>query len=278
MTVGKRLAELKKSLKAANIESWSIDASLIMMHAMGFNKMQLVTHDTDEVTPEKEEIISKFESERLSNKPMQYILGHCEFMGLDFDVNESTLIPRPDTEILVENAIEIIEKYGCKTVLDIGTGSGAIAVSLAKYTNAEVTAVDISPKALETAKHNAEKNGVNVNFILSDLFENINTEFDVIVSNPPYIETAVVETLESNVKDYEPRTALDGGEDGLYFYRKITQNAHRYLTDCCGALAFEIGYNQAEALKKIFKTYSFDNILIKNDLSGLNRLAIGFKM
>jgi release factor glutamine methyltransferase len=272
------LAKLKTDLKNSGIETWSIDAQLLMMRATGFDKMKLITHDTDDVSEESEKLLCELANQRLSHKPMQYILGSCEFMGLDFDVNESTLIPRPDTEILVEEAIETIKKFGCKTVLDIGTGSGAIAVSIAKYTGASVTAVDISPKALETAKRNAEKNGVSVNFILSDLFENVNGKFDLIVSNPPYIETEVVQTLESQVKDFEPLTALDGGEDGLDFYRKIIAKADEYMTDCCRYVLFEIGYNQGNALKSLFTEYKFDKILIKSDLSGLDRVAIACKM
>jgi release factor glutamine methyltransferase len=249
-----------------------------MMNATGYTQMQLITHDTDEISSDAEKTLALTLAQRLEMKPMQYILGHCEFMGLDFEVNENTLIPRPDTEVLVESAIEAIKKHNCKTVLDMCTGSGAIAVSIAKYTGAKVTATDISEKALDVARRNAEKNNVNVNFIKSDLFQNISGKFDIILSNPPYIESAVVDTLDSGVKDYEPRLALDGGDDGLDFYKKIVESAPRFLTNCCGALMFEIGYNQADALKNILCEHQFDKILIKKDLAGLNRVAIGYKI
>lgn len=279
MTVGERLAQVRAQLKDRGIETYSLDARLLMMAAMDFDQMRLVTHDRDEVTQAAEKRLGELVSQRLDFKPMQYILGRCEFMGLDFAVNENTLIPRPDTEILVEQAIDVIQKNGCKAVLDLCTGSGAIAVSIAKYCpQVRVTGTDISPMALEAARQNAEQNGVCVEFLQSNIFEAVKGRFDIIVSNPPYIEASVVDTLDRQVRDYEPRLALDGGEDGLYFYKAIISQAKEYLKDCRGALLFEIGYNQAEAVKRLFEEHNYKNIAIKNDLSGLNRVAIAYNM
>lgn len=271
------LNSIKSDFKAAGIESYSLDAQLIIMKVMNISRVKLLTYPDMEISGDKLALINSMAKERLEFKPMQYILGHCEFMGLDFIVNEHTLIPRGDTEILVEQAIATINDSGFNSVLDIGTGSGAIAVSIAKYTDANVTAVDISSDALKIAEKNSKTNNTNVNFIKSDLFEKVTGSFDIIVSNPPYIETAVIDTLEAQVKDYEPHLALDGGKDGLFFYRKIVQNCHKYLNSG-GYLMFEIGYNQGDALKYIMKNADFSEIQIKKDLAGLDRLVIGKKL
>lgn len=271
------LNELKTSFKAKNIDTFSLDAQLIIMKALDITRVKLLTYPDMEIDDDKYNIIKNMADERILYKPMQYILGSCEFMGLDFYVNENTLIPRGDTEILVEKAIATINNSGFNSVLDIGTGSGAIAVSIAYYTNAKVTAVDISDKALSVARKNAEFNNVAVNFLKSDLFENVIGEFDIIVSNPPYIESDIISTLEPQVKDYEPLLALDGGKDGLYFYKRIVENCHRFLKSN-GYLMFEIGYNQAEALMKIMENADFSEISVKKDLSGLDRLVIGKKL
>lgn len=305
------LDELKLKFRKKDIDTFLLDAQLIIMDVMDISRAQLLASSDMKISEEQYDKISAMAQLRLKYMPMQYILGHCEFMGIEFYVNEHTLIPRGDTEILVEQAIATINysgfNYGpqetnagtnvagydffarkiCSdfglqdenkcSVLDIGTGSGAIAVSIAKYTDAEVTAVDISEKALEIAEKNAEYNNVSVKFIKSDLFENIEGRFDIIVSNPPYIETDVITTLEPQVKDYEPHSALDGGEDGLYFYKKIVQNCHKYLNDG-GYLMFEIGYNQGKALVQILENADFSDIEIKKDLAGLDRLVIAKKI
>lgn len=269
------LDNVRSELKAAGIESFSIDSQLIVSEALGIEKIQLVTHNTDEISDDKLNIIKEYASRRIKREPMQYILGHCEFMGLDFRVDRNTLIPRADTENIVEEAISIIKEKGYKTVLDIGTGSGAIAVSIGKYTDAEITAVDISKSALAVAEENAQKNNVSVNFIESDLFENVEDSFDLIVSNPPYIESAVIDTLDSQVKDFEPLSALDGGVDGLSFYRKIIAELPRFLKKR-GCIIFEIGYNQGYALSGMLKENSFKDIKIKKDLAGLDRVVTGY--
>lgn len=271
------LNELKQEFKAKNIDTYSLDAQLIVMKALDISRVKLLTYPDMDITDDKYKEIRAMADERIMYKPMQYIIGKCEFMGLDFNVNEYTLIPRGDTEILVEQAIATINNSGFNSVLDIGTGSGAIAISIAHYTNADVTAIDISDGALNVAKKNAENNNVSVSFLKSDLFENVEDKYDVIVSNPPYIETDVISTLEPQVKDYEPILALDGGKDGLDFYRKIVQDCHNFLRPN-GYLMFEIGYNQGEALMYIMKNADFSEISVKKDLSGLDRLVIGKKL
>ncbi|MGN1318672.1 MAG: peptide chain release factor N(5)-glutamine methyltransferase [Lachnospirales bacterium] len=268
---------LKDSFKNGDIDTYSLDAQLILMKALNISKIKLITHPEMEVDEKSLLEIEKMKNERHKMKPMQYILGKCEFMGLDFYVNENTLIPRGDTEILVEQAIATINDSGFNSVLDIGTGSGAIGVSIAYYTKAKVTSCDISDKALEVARKNARENNVEVEFIKSDLFENIKGQFDVIVSNPPYIESDVINTLSPQVKDYEPIIALDGGKDGLKFYRLIVQNCHKFLSKG-GYLMFEIGYNQGEEVKSIMENADFSQIQVKKDLSGLDRLVIGKKL
>ncbi len=274
-TIQAVLDSVRTKLRAADIESFSIDAQLIVSEALGVDKIKLVTHNTDEISDDKLNIIKEYTARRLKREPMQYILGRCEFMGLDFKVDRNTLIPRADTENLVEEAINIIKEKGYRNVLDIGTGSGAIAVSIGKYTAAEVTAVDISKAALSIAEENARQNNVYVNFIESDLFANVKGSFDMIVSNPPYIERAVIDTLDSQVKDHEPLSALDGGEDGLDFYRRITADLHRFLKKK-GCIIFEIGYNQGYALYDMLVKNNFRNISVKKDLAGMDRVVTGY--
>lgn len=269
-TVKEVLKNTKQMLKAAGIDTWSIDGDLLVMSACGLTRMQLVTRDTDEVTKEVEQRLEGLLEKRLGYMPMQYITEHCEFMGLDLYVDKNVLIPRPDTEILVEEVL----KHKPLSALDIGTGSGAIAVSLAKYGVKKVAAADISPKALDTAKKNAEKNGVEIDFYLSDIFENISGRFDAVVSNPPYIKSGVIPTLSPQVKDHEPLLALDGGRDGLDFYRRIISKAKEYLNEN-GLLAFEIGYDQGAEVSGLVADAGFDGVKIVKDLAGLDRVVIG---
>ena len=216
-------------------------------------------------------------SKRLKHIPLAYIFGKTDFFGYNFIVDENVLIPRLDTEILIEKLIEEVKsRHNETSVLDIGTGSGAIAIILNKETNAKVMAVDISEKALEIAKKNAEINKAEVEFIHSDLFSNISgLKFDIIVSNPPYIETSVIETLDDEVKLNEPILALDGGEDGLDFYRKIVNEASKYLKNN-GKLFFEIGYNQSESVSLLMKA-KFKNVCVIKDYLGNDRIVVGEK-
>lgn len=222
--------------------------------------------------------INKALEKRLNHIPLGYIFGKTNFYGLDFIVNENVLIPRLDTEILVEKVISEINSRSEKcSVLDIGTGSGAIAVTVAKETNANVTAVDISPLALEVARKNAELNQVDVEFVLSDLFENMeNRQFDFIVSNPPYIESAEIDRLMPEVRFHEPILALDGGRSGVDFYEKIIERSNKFLKPN-GKLFFEIGYNQGESIAKLMKN-KFKNICVYKDYSNNDRVVVGEKI
>ncbi len=277
MTVAEVAAKIKKRFADAEIDTPLLDAQLIIGKAANMNKAKLLTYPDKELSDDEIEKIKEMCVKRIKRMPMQYILGMCEFMGLNFKVNKSTLIPRGDTEVLVEKAINIIYRDGFKSVLDIGTGSGAIAVSIAKYTDTDVTAVDISDGAIETAKENAKNNHVNVRFIKSDLFKNVEGKYDIILSNPPYIEKNVIKTLQPDVKDYEPISALDGGDDGLDFYRRIINDVNEHLNDK-GCIIFEIGYNQGKAVKKLLEEAGFKRVAIKKDLAGHDRVVISYKV
>ena len=236
---------------------------MLLEHVLKMNKFELVINHTQEISDEK---VNEFKCglEKIKNNvPIQYITNHQEFMKLDFYVDENVLIPQPDTEILVDEVINYVKQNLATStstikILDLCTGSGAIAVSLAKYIeNCEITATDISLKAIQVAKLNAEKNLVHrkITFIESDMFENIEeTDFDIIVSNPPYIETNVIPKLSGDVQK-EPHIALDGGTDGLDFYRIIIHNSCKYLKEK-GKIFLEIGYNQKYSIFDLIESNS----------------------
>lgn len=268
-------------LKNANIEDATLKARIILADLLNKSKEYLMIHDNEEI----EEGLNKLFLEKIerikNNEPLQYVINKQEFMGLELYVDNNVLIPQPDTENLVEEVILIadnIRKSYKKElrILDMCTGSGAIAISLSKLIkNSLMYAADISSKALKIADENSSKYAANILFFESDLFKNISKlyKFDIIVSNPPYIETEVINTLSEEVKK-EPQIALDGGMDGLDFYRRIIQDAKEYLNEN-GYLAFEIGYNQKEAVKKLFKDYGYKNIYSRKDLAGNDRIVVG---
>jgi len=269
------LRNAKMLLKNKGIDTYSIDSEVLLMHTIGFNKVELFTKDDYLLKDEEIKKYNEFINRRILFEPVQYLTGKCEFMSMDFVVNKNTLIPRPDTEIVVENAIEFINKNNYKNIIDIGTGCGIIAVSIAKYClNTNVTAVDISEYALNTAKQNALNNNVydKINFVKSNIFSDINDKYDVIISNPPYIESDTIQILEPQVKNFEPIIALDGGKDGLYFYNKISNNAYKYIKNG-GMIFFEIGYNQAYSVFNILARNNFKDIKIIKDLSSNDRVV-----
>ena len=266
------LQTAKKVLKEENIDER--EARLLLSYALGIKSDDLVKYDEidDDTNNKFQQILVK----RKNHVPYSYIVGHQEFMKLDFVVNENVLIPRADTEVLVEETISICQEFKKEpiSILDMCTGSGCIAISLAKYVNgAKVTASDISDNALEVAKTNAINNNVYVDFIKSDLFEDIHDTFDIIVSNPPYIKKEVIDTLEKEVKDNEPLIALDGGEDGLDFYRIISNKAKEYLK-ANGYLIFEIGYDQEKEVIELLDKDGYNNIKCIKDYSGNSRVII----
>lgn len=205
--------------------------------------------------------------------PLQYITGRQEFMGLTFTVTPDVLIPRQDTEVLVEEVLKYL-KPGMEA-LDLCTGSGCIGVSLKHYVpGAAIWASDISRKALKVAEKNALGNQAEVHFVHSDMFEHIHQKFDIIVSNPPYIPSAQIPELMPEVRDHEPVTALDGSGDGLYFYHKITESSSLYLKEK-GMLFYEIGYDQGRAVSEILRENGFENVTVIRDLAGLDRVVAG---
>lgn len=252
------------------------EAELMVMSVMEMDRTRLVLNGKLPVMPQHTYRMNKMIERRKKGEPLQYILGETEFMSLDFFVREGVLIPRSDTEILVET---VIDKIGDKKtiVADICTGSGCIGISIAHYKkNTDVELFDISDIALETAEKNIKRNNVSdrvKSYKMDILNEYPKKKYDVVVSNPPYIEKAVIETLQTEVKDYEPRIALDGGEDGLVFYRRIAETAHNFLKKD-GLLAFEIGYNQGESVRGLMQNDFYDTEVIK-DLNDNDRVVIG---
>ena len=252
------------------------EAELMVMSVMEMNRTQLVLNGKLPVMPQHTYRMNKMIERRKKGEPLQYILGETEFMSLDFFVREGVLIPRSDTEILVET---VIDKIGDKktTVADICTGSGCIGISIAHYKkNTDIELFDISDIALETAEKNIKRNNVSdrVKLYKMDILnEYPKKKYDVVVSNPPYIEKAVIETLQTEVKLYEPRIGLHGCEVGLVFYRRRTKTAHIFLKKG-GLLAFEIGYNQGESVRGLMQNDFYDTEVIK-DLNDNDRVVIG---
>ena len=262
-----------------------LDVEIFLQKALGdVDRIYIHLNLNKELTKEQYDEFLGYINDRINGRPVAYIVGNREFMGLDFFVKEGVLIPRPDTETLVEEIIQLCKNKNEEiNIVDIGTGSGAITVSLAKYIkNSKITSLDISDIPLEVGKINAVNNGVDnrIEFLKSDVFTAINNtekKFDIIVSNPPNIPKKDIETLHTQVKDYEPYNALEGGEDGLDFYRQITEESIKYLKQG-GILAYEVGHDQAEDVSKIMKYHGYDKIYTKKDIQGIDRVVIGFKL
>ena len=277
MKISDVLKNTADRLKRADIDTASLDAKLLLCKYLQKDKLYLVVNADKEI-----EIDNSFEqtvSRRENHEPIQYILGKAEFYGLDFKVDKNVLIPRPDTEILVERVINFVGD-NLYTVLDIGTGSGCIPITVAaNCKNVKAYTVDVSEYATKVAKENAKLNGVEerVTFLNMDILKDFpDLEVDCIVSNPPYIEDGVIPTLMSDVKDYEPYIALSGGADGLVFYRRIAEKGYEILKKG-GLIVFEVGYNQAQAVKEILKNNGFVDMEIIKDLAGINRVVTAIK-
>jgi release factor glutamine methyltransferase len=262
----------RKELLDSNIENGEHDAWLLLSSLLRISKVEYLLDPLKEVSLKDYDLYLEGIKKRCRHIPLQYITGEQEFMGLNFRVREGVLIPRQDTEILVMEALKVSEG---KRVLDICTGSGCILLSLARLGGIEHgTGVDISEAALEIARENAKELQVSVDLISSDIYSQVEGKYDIIISNPPYIQTEVIPTLMEEVKDYEPVIALDGKEDGLFFYKEICRGLKDYLNPG-GHVLFEIGYDQGEAVKKLLQEAEMININIIKDLAGLDRVVTG---
>lgn len=271
------LKEGEERLIGAGISEGKYDAWALMEFAFDMEKSYYFLHEDDRIEEEQSEKYRKLIAEREKRIPLQQILGSAWFMGYEFYVNDQVLIPRFDTEILVEEAGNRL-KPGMQ-ILDLCTGSGCILLSLlAEHKNLQIngTGADISSRALAVAKENRKRLNVQADFVESDLFSEIRGSYHMITSNPPYIVTGEIEKLMPEVRDHEPHLALDGKEDGLYFYRKIVEQAPSYL-EPDGWLCLEIGYDQGEALKRMMEQSGYENIQIVKDLAGLDRVVTGQK-
>lgn len=265
----------KSKLEEANITDAAVDAWELLEYVCGINKYYFYMHLNEEVTEETAERYCSLLERRAAHVPVQQLTGYAYFMGLKLFVNEHVLIPRFDTEVLVEQVLKLIK--GKERILDMCTGSGCILLSLLhECPGVTGTGADISAEALKIARKNAENLGIKPDFVQSDLFSHISEKYDIIVSNPPYIATEVIGGLDPEVKDHEPLLALDGMEDGLYFYRRIVAEAYEYLNDG-GYLCFEIGFDQGEAVSQLMQKAGYEDIKVIRDLSGLDRVVIGGK-
>ena len=265
------LRQAVELLVAEGVPDAETDAWYLFEHVSGMSRADYFLHRDDAMKPEWTEEFTKLVKLRAERIPLQYITGSQEFMGYSFLVSPSTLIPRQDTEILVEEVSKVAEG---KKVLDLCTGTGCILLSLAKMCHLErAVGTDISAEAVETAKKNAERLLTMAEFFCGDLFQAVPEErFDIIVSNPPYIPSAVIDTLMPEVREHEPMSALDGDSDGLKFYREIIKNANKYLTNQ-GQIFFEIGCEQGADVSALLKEQGFINICVKKDLAGLDRVV-----
>lgn len=274
MTLGTLFGEGKRRLREARVEEWELDAWYLLEYVTGYTRNEYYLHPERRMEEKQKQEYLDLIQRRIAHIPLQHLTGSQEFMGYAFQVNEHVLIPRQDTEILVEEALKHVQSD--MKILDLCTGSGCILLSILK-TVPGLTGLgtDISEQALLVAGRNRADLGLETKaeFQKSDLFEQVEGRFDCIVSNPPYIPSKTVETLMEEVRDHEPRIALDGREDGLYYYRKITGQSPAYLKPG-GMLFFEIGYDQAEAVTELMEQ-DFTHVHVVKDLSGLDRVVYG---
>ncbi len=286
VTIGRLLREGAEKLLEADIPTPGLDAEVLLYNLLGVERIYLHMYGEKEVSAGIQKKFWIGIEKRAKHMPIQYIVNKQEFMGLDFWIEEGILIPRADTEILVEKVIDIYRNNyypHMVKIIDIGTGSGAIAVSLAKYIdNCSITAIDICPDALRVAAKNADFHKVNdkITFYLGNLLDPVDRKeeygtYNFVISNPPYIPERVIDTLDGGVRDYEPHLALDGGIDGLNFYRKITVKAKKFFKKDGGYLMFEIGHDQGKDVSEILEINGFKNIEVLQDLAGLDRVIVG---
>ena len=277
MTVNEIYQSGLKLLENNNIENSKFEAQSLLQKAFSLDRIGFIIHKTDKADENCSHNFLKFIEKRISGEPLQYILGEWSFMGFDFKVGRGVLIPRDDTEVVVNLCIDFLENRTDKKTVDLCSGSGAIAVALDKILGAKVTAVEIDETAFSYLETNVKENNSSVKPVMADALEICDTfadgELDLIVSNPPYIKSADIETLQKEVQ-LEPRLALDGGEDGCDFYREIVSRWSRKLKKG-GALAFELGENQADAVKALMAEQGFSDFKISLDFGGVQRAIIG---
>lgn len=277
MTIREAIDKATIKLKMEEVDSPKQKARLLMQSTLSQTRQYLIVYDEKKLTQAQEEKYFKAVNKLMEGIPLQHITHQQEFMKMKFYVNSNVLIPRPDTEILVEEVIKIAKKINAKKILDLCTGSGAIAVSLAKYIkNSQITATDISEEALAIAELNAKNNGVDkqIAFLTSDLYKDLPKEkYDIIVSNPPYIKKEIIKTLDKEVQK-EPHIALDGGDDGLKFYRKIIHQSYEFLK-YRGYLCLEIGFDQRiDVIELIEQEEKYVDTYGKKDLYGNDRIIV----
>lgn len=283
-TFNELLMEKTEELMQAGVPEPELNAWYLLEHAMqkvseiSVNRAWLTIHGDDQADKDVVDCYNTIVEHRKKRVPLEYITHRTEFMGLPFYVDASVLIPRQDTECVVEKALGILKEdfaVSGADVLDLCTGSGCIAVSLARLGKVKsVTATDKSAEALKVAEKNADLNGIDIRFLQGDMWDPVDAEYDLIISNPPYIRRDVVPTLMEEVRDYEPVMALDGGEDGLFFYRSITERIGTFLRKG-GSLVFEIGYDQGEVVAALMREAGLTEIEIKKDYAGCDRVVSG---
>lgn len=277
MTVNEIYQSGLKLLENNNIENSKFEAQSLLQKAFSLDRVGFIIHKTDKADENCSHNFLNFIERRISGEPLQYILGEWSFMGFDFKVGRGVLIPRDDTEVVVNLCIDFLKNRADKKTVDLCSGSGAIAVALDKISGAKVTAVEIDETAFSYLETNVKENNSSVKPVMADALKICETfadgELDLIVSNPPYIKSADIETLQKEVR-LEPRLALDGGEDGCYFYREIVSRWSRKLKKG-GALAFELGEGQADAVKALMTEQGFSDFKISLDFGGVQRAIIG---
>lgn len=274
LTIFSAYNQTKKLLKSAGIEDYALEARYIIRHITGYDNAKILTNYTDELTPLQHTVLNNIIHRRCTRYPLQYILGMWQFYGLDFLVGEGVLIPRADTETLVDVSLEFLKEKPSANVLDLCSGSGCIAISLAKNCNCSVTAVENQEKAFTFLEKNIEKHSANVKPVLADVFEYTPIEkFDLIVSNPPYISEDELYLMNKEAL-FEPKSALFAKDDGLAFYKHIIKN-YKNVLNPGGMLALEIGFNQADAVKMLFRENGYLDIGCQEDYSGNQRVVFG---
>lgn len=282
MKLNEVLVKAYEILKNEGIESYMLDAQILLCEVLNKDKLFIMLNREIELSDSEIDLYFNLISLRMERMPIKYILKRCEFMGMEFNVEPGVLIPRPDTEILVEKAIEKIKEKKYVDVCDVCCGSGAIGLSIAAFLDTcKILLLDISETAIEVSKDNTGKFDLShrVETQYSDLLSKPIEEgkkFDCIISNPPYIRESVVPTLMKDVVDYEPHLALNGGKDGLDFYREITKQSKKCLKSG-GMIAYEIGHDQREDIENILQNSGFECIQSYKDLAGHDRVVIGFK-